>query len=196
MPSRSKTKGNKFENDMCKVFNKLYDTEEFSRTPNSGAMMGRSNWGRKSGLAENVKRTLGSDIIVPDWFKFSVECKHYADTPTYENLIKAPGDKTLDHWLGETMYDSINLNLHPMLIFKTNHKGTHVALPAYFITEIQEANYYAKYGTFLIFGLDVLEVNAEAIKEAALSNKDVEQYRTLFYELPYIKELLARLEEK
>ncbi|KKL99244.1 hypothetical protein LCGC14_1816430, partial [marine sediment metagenome] len=48
---------------MCKIFNRLYETEEFSRTPNSGAMMGRSNWGRKQGLSENVKRTLGSDII-------------------------------------------------------------------------------------------------------------------------------------
>ncbi len=83
-----------------------------------------------------------------------------------------------------------------VLIFKTNRKGTHVVLPAYFITEIQQADYYVKYGTFLIFGLDILEANAEAIKEAALSNKDVEQFRTLFYDLPYIQDLLKKLEEK
>ena len=79
MPSKSKTKGNKFENDTVKLLNEIYNTEEFSRTPNSGAMMGRSNWGKNQGLAENVKRTLGADIIVPDDFKFAVECKHYKE---------------------------------------------------------------------------------------------------------------------
>ncbi len=170
MPSKSKSKGNKFENDMCKIFNRLYETEEFSRTPNSGAMMGRSNWAKKQGLSESVKRTLGSDIIVPDWFRFSVECKHYADTPTYEALIKEPGDKTLDHWLGETLFDAGNLGLHPMLIFKTNHKGTHVVLPNYFL-EMMQPNYYVNYGAFIIVGLDVLEENAVLIKDAGLSEQ-------------------------
>lgn len=170
MPSKSKTKGNKFENDMCKFFNCLYETEEFSRTPNSGAMMGRSNWAKKQGLSENVKRTLGSDIIVPDWFRFSVECKHYVDTPTYEALIKEPGDKMLDHWLGEALFDAGNLSLHPMLVFKTNHKGTHVVLPSYFL-ETLNPNYYVKYGAFVIVGLDVLENKAEQLKEAALSEE-------------------------
>lgn len=170
MPSKSKTKGNKFENDMCKIFNRLYKTEEFSRTPNSGAMMGRSNWARKQGLSETVKRTLGSDIIVPDWFRFSVECKHYADTPTYEAIIKAPGDKMLDHWLGESLFDAGNLNLHPMLIFKTNRKGTHVVLPSYFL-ETLNPNYYVKYGAFIIVGLDVLEEKAKELAEAGSSEE-------------------------
>ena len=195
MPSRSKAKGNKFELDMCRFFNALYETEEFARTPNSGAIMGRSNWGRKQGLAEDVKRTLGSDIIVPDWFRFAVECKHYKDTPTYDKLIKSPGDSTVNQWLGEVMFDAINLNLHPMLIFKTNNKGTHVALPAYFIPFIEEVNYYVKYQTFIIFGLDVLEENAIPIRDAATGDT-LEQYRTLFYDTPYVKELLKILEEK
>lgn len=193
MPSKSKTKGNKFENDICKLFNHLYGTEEFSRTPNSGAMMGRSNWGKKQGLAENVKRTLGSDIIVPDWFRFSVECKHYADTPTYEAIIKAPGDKTLDHWLGETMYDSVNLNLHPMLIFKTNRKGTHVVLPSYFLETINP-NYYVKYGAFVIVGQDVLEENVEQLKEAALSER-FEQKRIAFNVCNHVLKLILMLEK-
>ncbi len=172
MPSKSKAKGNKFEYDVVKVLNDVYSTEEFSRTPNSGAMMGRSNWGKNQGLAENVKRTLGSDIIVPDWFKFSVECKHYKDKPNYSEIIKGP-DTTLDHWLGESVYDAINLNLHSLLFFKTNRKGVHFALPEYFyITHDQEGShmaglvgdYFLMYGPFVISGLDTFLENAERIK--------------------------------
>jgi len=195
MPSKSKSKGNKFESDICKFFNALYETQEFSRTPNSGAMMGRSNWGKRQGLAENVKRTLGSDIIVPDWFRFAVECKHYKDSPTYEAIIKPPGDKVLDHWLGEAVYDAINLNLHPMLIFKTNRKGTHVALPAYFIEAMENPHIYVSYGTFIISGISLLEENAEKIKEAA-QDENLEAMRQAFYNMPYVKGLLDNLEGK
>lgn len=157
--------------------------------------MGRSNWGRKQGLAENVKRTLGSDIIVPDWFRFAIECKHYKDSPTYEAIIKAPGDRTLDHWLAEAVYDAINLNLHPMLIFKTNRKGTHVALPAYFIGALDNLQYYVSYGTFIISGIDIIEENTEAIK-AAGQDSGLDKYREQFYTLPYVEQLLKVLEEK
>ena len=178
---------------MVKIFNRLYETEEFSRTPNSGAMMGRSNWGKKQGLSENVKRTLGSDIIVPDWFRFSVECKHYADTPTYEAIIKAPGDKTLDHWLGETLFDAANLHLHPMLVFKTNRKGTHIVLPSYFL-EATKPNYYVKYGAFIIVGLDVLEDRAKQIKNAALTD-ELNEKRIHFNVCNHALKLILTLEK-
>ena len=163
MPSRSKTKGNKFENDTVKVLNEAYDTEEFSRTPNSGAMMGRSNWGKNQGLAENVKRTLGADIIVPDDFKFAVECKHYKDDPNYAQIIKGP-DSMLSHWLGECVYDAINLDLNPLLFFKTNRKGTHFALPQYFHESCLIGDYFLLYGPFVISGMDTFLVNAKRIK--------------------------------
>lgn len=192
MPSPSKNKGNKFENDMCKVFNRIYETEEFARTPNSGAIMGRTNWGRKQGLAEDVKRTLGSDIIVPDWFKFAVECKHYKDSPSYDKLIKAPGDKTLDGWLGEAMYDAINLNLHPMLVFKTNNKGVHVVLPSYFRSELDGLEFYAKYREFIIIGLAEFEERSRKIAEAAQLYEDGPLYKALI-ETESVQTLLDNL---
>ena len=127
MPSKSKTKGNKFENDIVKAFNELHETEEFRRTPNSGAMMGRSNAAKFSGLSESVQRTLSSDIITPEWYPFAIECKHYGDKPNYAAIIKEH-DTTLDHWIGEAMFDAINQNLHMMLCFKTDRKGAHVLL--------------------------------------------------------------------
>lgn len=207
MPSKSKTKGNKFENDMVKLLNVTYNTEEFKRTPNSGAMMGRSNWGKNAGLSEGVKRTLGSDLIVPDDFKFGVECKHYKDDPNYATMIKGP-DTTLSRWLAECIYDSVNLELHPLLFFKTNNKGTHFALPEYFyITHTQYegshtnnlfGEYFLQYGPFIISGIDTFLKSAEAFK--IIANKD--EYGGDYYDMERkawlrrtdVKELLEILE--
>lgn len=164
MPSKSKTKGNKFERDIRDFLNETYNTEEFSRTPNSGAIMGRSNWGKNEGLSEGVKRTLGSDIIVADDFHFAVECKHYGDKPNYAAIVKGP-DSMLDHWLGEVVFDAINLDLHPLLFFKTNRKGIHFALPDYFAFN---AKHYLVYGPFIISGIDTFRKNADYFKSQGL----------------------------
>ena len=158
MPSRSKTKGNKFENDIVKAFNELHGTEEFRRTPNSGAMMGRSNAAKFAGLSESVQRTLSSDIITPEWFPFAVECKHYGDKPNYAAIIKEH-DTTLDHWIGEAIFDAMNQDLHPMLCFKTDRKGAHVVIfKSWFsacVAETEIPKFYVTYDEhFAIMGLD------------------------------------------
>ena len=191
MPSKSKTKGNKFENDMVKLLNEVYSTEEFSRTPNSGAIMGRSNWGRKQGLSENVKRTLGSDLIVPDNFKFAVECKHYADTPNYSQIIKGP-DATLDHWLAEVLYDAINLDLWPLLFFKTNRKGVHFAIPDKFEFGV-DGNYFLNYGSFKISGIDTFTSNAVGLQFQALKKFD-DTDKKEFFERYDVQDLLKQLD--
>jgi hypothetical protein len=187
MPSKSKTKGNKFERDIRDFLNETYETEEFSRTPNSGAIMGRSNWGKNQGLSEDVKRTLGSDIITADDFKFAVECKHYSDKPNYATIIKG-SDSFLDHWLGEVIFDAINLELHPLLFFKTNRKGIHFALPDYFTLN---ASHYLVYGSFIISGIDVFSENAEYIKKEALRGNMLD--RTSWYETTEVRRLLENL---
>lgn len=192
MPSRSKTKGNKFENDVCKLFNNIYETQEFHRTPSSGAVMGRTNWGKRQGLAEGVKRTLGSDIIVPDWFEFAVECKHYKDTPVYHNLIKNTGDPTLDHWLGEVLYDAINLKLHPMLIFKTDRKGAFVAIPAYFTAAMHGVKIYIQYGSFVIFELNIFHTIAHSLVKYA-QDSNVKETREQFQASEFVKTRLDLL---
>lgn len=189
MPSKSKTKGNKFENDVVKALNEAYNTTEFSRTPNSGAMMGRTNWGKNQGLAEGVKRTLGSDLIVPDDFKFSIECKHYGDAPNYSQIIKGP-DSKLDHWLAECTFDADNLDLHPLLVFKTNRKGTYFALPDYFLLPL---THMLLYGPFQITGFETFIQCANDIKEQALH---IEEDRKEFYQREDVLELLKILEEK
>lgn len=200
MPSKSKAKGNKFENDMVKLLNATYSTEEFKRTPNSGAMMGQTNWAKNQGLAEGVKRTLGSDLIVPDTFPFAVECKHYKDDPNYAQIIKGP-DTKLNHWLAECIYDAINLNLHPLLFFKTNNKGTHFALPEHFYITHDPfpdganlagltADYLLHYGPFVISGIDTFLENAVRIKQ--IGHSDL--YLRDWFRRSDVKELLEILE--
>ncbi len=200
MPSRSKTKGNKFENDVVKAFNELHETEEFRRTPNSGAMMGQSNAAKFAGLSENVKRTLSSDIITPEWYPFAIECKHYGDQPNYALIIK-DNDTKLDHWLGESIFDAVNQNLHPMLCFKTDRKGAHVAIPNYWSehTHVYPSHYLIYDCVFMIMGLEQWLATGPLMiniyQEYEEKNLDIEHSRTHFTNHSEVKEFLQQLEK-
>ena len=163
MPSKSKNKGNTLEREMRDVLNATYETEEFARTPSSGAIMGLSNYKKNQGLSASTRTILGSDLICPDWFKFSVECKWYADKPNYAQIIKG-ADTDLDGWLAEACFDARNLELNPLLFFKTNRKGVHAALPAFFWPRLQ-MTCHLRYYEFLIIGIDDFVNNAEVIKD-------------------------------
>lgn len=163
MASKSGEKGKRLEREVKDFLNKTYDTEEFSRTPGSGALMGQSNFQRNIGMEDATKQVLGSDLICPTWFKFSIECKNYADSPNYSTIIKS-SDKKLDYWLAETLFDSINLKLSPMLFFRTSRKGTHVAYPSQFFPHIRP-KYHTNYDCFTIMGQDDFAQYAEQWKE-------------------------------
>lgn len=169
MTSKSKNKGNTLEREIRDFLNKIYNSEEFARTPSSGAIMGLGNSKRNAGLEQSTQRTLGSDLICPDWFPFSVECKSYADKPNYSTIIKS-NDSTLDSWLGETCFDSINLGLIPILFFKTTRKGTHCALPSIFLPKMSNIKYYSIYEDFIIMGLEQFEANKTEIQQFAIDN--------------------------
>lgn len=160
---KSKTKGKAFELSICKFLNKIYDTEEFKRTPSSGSLTGRSNWQKTEGLELHTKNVLSADIISPSWFRCSVECKWYADKPSYHNIIKK-NDQTLDGWLSETLRDAINTNRLPVLFFKTNQKGTFVAIPNSFV-ELDKLSHFANYNGFIIIGIELFELIKDQFKD-------------------------------
>jgi hypothetical protein len=159
MTSKSKNKGNALERDVRDALNTAFDCEEFARTPSSGAIMGLGNAKKNAGLEQVTKQTLGSDIICPTWFKFSIECKSYANDPNYAKIIRED-DRVLNGWLGESLYDAMTLNLTPMLVFKTTRKGTNVAIPNCFKLP-QSINYCLHYNGFWIMGLDAFIENVE-----------------------------------
>lgn len=156
--AKSKRKGSAFENEIAKFLNGIHSTEEFARTPGSGAWMGRSNSFKRSGVAAAAQETLRGDLITPSSFPFIIECKSYADSPSYNGIIKGP-DKHLDKWLLEVEFDADQANCIPMLWFKTSRKGTFVAFPKsslvdYFSNISDAFEYVLHYRNYVIIHQD------------------------------------------
>ena len=192
MTSKSKSKGNKLEREMRDFFNNMYESTEFARTPGSGAIMGLSNSAVNAGLEQATKQTLSSDLICPNWFKFSVECKNYAkDAVNYSTIIKG-NDKTLDGWLGEACYDAINLKLAPMLIFRTVRQGTHVVLPYIFKNSL-DVEYYLTYKDFIVVDAEIIKHNATTLRDFA--DNDAESIQVWLRSSTHVTELLSTLAE-
>tara|TARA_R110002020_G_scaffold59341_3_gene161846 strand:- start:1150 stop:1695 length:546 start_codon:yes stop_codon:yes gene_type:complete len=63
----SRTKGNTFERSMAKLLNEKFSTDEFSRSPGSGAFATTHK------LPEHLK--IFGDLITPKEFKYTIECK-------------------------------------------------------------------------------------------------------------------------
>lgn len=158
MTSASKRKGSGFENEIAKFLNKSYNTQQFSRTPGSGAWMGRSNSAKRSGVAIEAQITLRGDLITPSNFPFIVECKNYNDSPVYHTIIKGP-DAKLDQWLKEVEFDANEAGLEPMLWFKTSRKGTYVAVKQSAIDPISplDFEYFVKYRDYIIVSQEIFE---------------------------------------
>ena len=65
--TNSKAKGGRFERKIASMFNDRFKTEEFSRTPGSGAFATTHN------LPEHLQ--IYGDLIAPQNFKYCIECK-------------------------------------------------------------------------------------------------------------------------
>ena len=63
----SRAKGNRFENKISKLLNERFNTNEFCRTPGSGAFATTHT------LPEYLK--VYGDLITPEKFKYIIECK-------------------------------------------------------------------------------------------------------------------------
>ena len=154
--SASKNKGSKFEREVAELLNKTYDTQAFRRTTGSGAIFGRSNHVRAEGVEESTVLALSSDIVCPSWFHYSIEVKHYKDKPNLATIIKS-NDSILDGFLKEVELDTINAGRVPMLLFKINRQGIHIAVPKkLFVSEISHLSHCLIYNDYVIFGSDFL----------------------------------------
>ena len=124
MPSKSKIKGSTFERDVAKKLNEFFATDQFSRAFGSGAFVGKSNWNKRKGMSTEVKNALAGDIMVPEWFIFNVECKHYDKSPIYHNLLSSDGDIKMNEWLSKSIHDGLNTQTLPLVVFKTTRVFT------------------------------------------------------------------------
>jgi hypothetical protein len=119
----SKNKGNTFER---KVSNLLSDrflditgiAKSFRRNADSGSFFGGGNKTRTE-THDTSKATFG-DIIVPEGFAFSIECKHYKDPPSFSSLVKQEV-AALDKWITQAEQDGESSGKLPCIIVKYNN---------------------------------------------------------------------------
>lgn len=165
MASKSKNKGSRFEYAIRDMLNKVFDSKEFARTPGSGAIMGRSNFAKRSGMSDAAKDTLSADLICPAWFPYSIEAKNYADKPSYTAML-TNSDATMDGWLAEALFDAINFDKIPMLFFNTSRKGSYVAVPEIVGKQLVVDN-YMRYREFMIVPMSTIQKNAHLLRSIA-----------------------------
>jgi len=187
MTSKSKAKGNRFEYAIRDLLNKVFDTKEFARTPGSGAIMGRSNFGKRSGLSDAAKDTLSADMICPSWFPYSIEAKNYADKPIYHTMIHSY-DATLDGWLGEALCDAKNFDKIPFLFFNTTRKGSFIALPEIIAKHMTVGNYLV-YRDWRILSMSTIETNYQTLRDVGVSS--LPEVLKWMAESAHVKELEA-----
>ena len=111
-----KKKGNRYELEVAKDLSSRYD-DTFRRVPQSGAIVGGLNRKLNEGLTSDAQEIFAGDIIAPQWFPFTIECKNYADTPKIHNLLSI-GDKDLDTWIKQAKTSSDVAKKEWLLCFK------------------------------------------------------------------------------
>ena len=123
--SKSKNKGNSWERAVAKFLSDLY-SEQFLRTPGSGAFIGGLNSFRKQTLGESQIKNFKGDIIAPEtWKKFNCEAKSYADFPFHQ--LYQTSVPILEKWIGQ-MFEVADEGDFNVIIMKFNRKGSYVAI--------------------------------------------------------------------
>ncbi len=112
----AREKGNKWERDVCKVFQTLWQCE-FRRSPRSGG------WD---------KRVAPGDIIAinPDaGFPLSVECKAQEGW-SLDDMLFRPDKGTLPGFLRQAWGDALGAGLAPVLVAKRNFQPPLIFMPS------------------------------------------------------------------
>ncbi len=113
----SRTKGQVGERQIVKILNDFYQTDEFMRTPGSGAF-GTTH--KTSLTSDNINAFVG-DIIVPKWFEYSLEVKSYKEISLWK--ILETGKTQFDEQLDEEEKDlGISEKKAVLLVFKQNRR--------------------------------------------------------------------------
>lgn len=110
-----KAKGHGFESQVAKLFSKWWGIENsFVRSPGSGA------WGKLARPA-NQASTMAGDLITPEEFPFTIECKK-CQTIDFHFLLINPEGCDVAVWLKKLVEEDCKISgKKPMLIFSKNH---------------------------------------------------------------------------
>lgn len=112
-PGGGRAKGCGFERQVAELLCKWWGIEKsFVRTPGSGA------WGK---LSRFSGASPGADLVTPDDFPFSIECKKCEGTELHHLLINPEGCAIAGWWKKLVEEDCAKTGKKPMLIFSRNH---------------------------------------------------------------------------
>lgn len=119
----AKSKGNSFERKVADALSKRFKPrtgidKAFRRNIDSGSFFGGSNQTRVA-THDTSKATFG-DIICPDGFKFSIECKHYKAAPSFALILKQDC-KEWDKWIMQASQDAVSSGKEMLLVIKYNN---------------------------------------------------------------------------
>lgn len=108
----SRAKGNRFENKVAKMLNEKFETDEFCRSPGSGAFATTHK------LPKHLQ--LHGDLITPEKFKFVIECKKGYNSEGVSELLN-PKSNTLS-MIAQASRDSTRANKKFLLIVGQDRK--------------------------------------------------------------------------
>ena len=116
----SRKKGNTFENKICKLLNDRFETNEFCRTPGSGA------FATTHSLPEHMK--VYGDLITPLNFKFVVDCKKGYN----EEALSTIFNEKSKFWefVEQVERDAKKAGRLPLLIWQQDRKNILAAFPS------------------------------------------------------------------
>jgi Holliday junction resolvase len=143
----SKRKGNRAELELAKILTKRFGVPFARVGVSSGARP------KQVKLDGSAKQSFTSDLIVPDGFRFSVECK-----AVNRDVDLLDQSALLDKFLTQVTEDANSIGKIPLLCWKRNRKGWIAALPEkdVFGKTIVFTNYYSVYREWLVCYLDAL----------------------------------------
>lgn len=120
---QSKQKGNTFERKISNILSERFQEytgkeKSFIRNIDSGSYYGASNQSRIDTHSEELHKF--GDILAPDAFKWSIECKAYKTAPSVDSILKQKY-ALFDEWIEQAEQDAINDHKEPLLVIKFNH---------------------------------------------------------------------------
>jgi hypothetical protein len=127
----SKNKGNTYERKVSNLlsgrFKSLLNEDKgFRRNPDSGSYFGGSNSTKLQ--THNLDYAVFGDIICPKNFRFTIECKHYKDSPTFNSLVNKK-IVAWDEWINQSVQDSQSAGKKPLIIIKYNNVPDLILIP-------------------------------------------------------------------
>ncbi len=145
-----KAKGNRTELHLCKLLSDHFGSE-FSRAVGSG-----NRWSQVGHMPEHAKKVFCGDLIVPEGFKWVIECKggYEKDLDLSNALIG--GLPRLDEFIEQVLKDADYSNRQPLICWKRNHKPWLCMVQVDLLPAEEIFEYRLHYRDWLMIGLEEL----------------------------------------